>query len=46
MDQAELRRRLQEQLDETQREQVRLATTRKRVLCQWAEEESSCVVHA
>ena len=31
MDQAELRRQLREQLDETQREQARLATLRKRM---------------
>ena len=38
MDQAELRRQLREQLDQTQREQARLATLRKRMQYEWAEE--------
>jgi hypothetical protein len=40
MDQAELRRQLREQLDETQREQARLMTLRKRKQYEWAEEEA------
>ena len=40
MDQAELRRQLREQLDETQRELARLATLRKRMQYKWADEEA------
>ena len=40
MDQAELRRQLREQLDETQREMARLTTLRKRKQYEWAEEEA------
>jgi hypothetical protein len=40
MDQAELRRQLREQLDETQRELARLTTLRKHKQYEWAEEEA------
>ena len=44
MDQAELRRQLREQLDQTQREQARLATLRKRMQYEWAEEHGTVKV--
>ena len=40
MDQAELRRRLLEQLDQTPREQARPANFRERMRYEWAEEQA------
>ena len=40
MDQAELRRQLRQQLDETQRDMARLTSLRKPMQYEWAEEEA------